>query len=535
MFPGVCQRLTSADVGPRAGRWEIGRLLAAMAIDHRPAGRDHGLDGRVRMAVEASSLRSIDELPGPPTLPLIGNTHQLIPFSRVHLNVEKLARRYGPIVRAGVRRRRVILISDADEINAILRNRPEGFRRWSEQQRISKEMMSSTSLVFAEPADWKRQRRLVVTALNTNHLHRYFEVIATCAERLYRRLTQAAREGRVLKFQEELTSYTVDITSTLAFGHNPNTLERGENELQAHIQLLLRMTARRLAAPFPYWRWFKLPADRALERSLTEISRAVSGFIEQARTRMRERPELLEAPENFLEGMLAAQETDGSFTDNEIIGNTLAVLTAGEDTTAHMLSWTMWFLGSRPDIQARLAQEADEILGEQPFPREHETVAGLRYSEAVLRESLRLKSVAPLLTVESYTDTTICGTHIPVGTRLLLLTRYAGLQGGVSQDANSFDPERWLGDGENDRRAPDQKSFLAFGAGPRFCPGHNLAFLEAKAALAMIARNFQVELDNSKGPVREHFGFTMTPQGLRVRLRERERTATRPISVRAAG
>lgn len=485
------------------------------------------------MAVEASRIRSIDDLPSPPRLPLIGNAHQLIRFSRVHLIAEKWARRYGPIVRAGTRRRRVVFISDADEINAILRNRPEGFRRWSDQRRISKEMMSSTSLVFAEPVDWKHQRRLVVTALNTNHLHRYFYVIATSAERLHRRLADAANDGRVLDIQQELTSYTVDITSALAFGHNPNTLERGENELQGHIQLLLRMTALRVTIPIPYWRWLKLPVDRALERSLAEIDRTVSEFIEQARTRIRERPELREAPENFLEGMLAAQEVDGSFTDNEIIGNTLAILTAGEDTTAHMLSWTMWFLGSRPDIQARLAQEADEVLGEQPFPREHETVADLRYSEAVLRESLRLKSVAPLLTVEAFTDTTICGTHIPVGTRLVLLTRYAGLRAGVSQEAGSFDPERWLGDGEDDRRAPDQKSFLAFGAGPRFCPGHNLAFLEAKVALAMIARNFQVELDSSRGPVREHFGFTMTPHGLRVRLRER--TAAQPISLGATG
>lgn len=497
--------------------------------------RHQGLDGSVRMAAEASLMRSIDDLPGPLELPLIGNVHKLFPFSRVHLNAEKLARRYGPIVSVGARRRRVILISDTDAINTILRDRPERFRRWSDQKRISKEMMSSTSLVFAEPVDWKRQRRLVVTALNTNHLHRYFHIIATSCERLHRRLIDAAKDRKVLDIQRELTSYTVDITSALAFGHDPNTLERGENKLQGDIQLLLRMTARRAAMPFPYWRWVKLPADRALERSLIEINREVSGYIEQARRRMRERPELQEVPENFLEGMLAAQQADGSFTDNEIIGNTLAVLTAGEDTTAHMLSWTMWFLGSRPDVQARLAREADEVLGDQTFLDGHESVASLRYGEAALRESLRLKSVAPLLTVEAFSDTTICDTHIPVGTRLLLLTRYAGLQGEVSQDASSFEPERWLGEDENDRPAPDQKSFLSFGAGPRFCPGHNLAFLEAKVALAMIAHNFELELDHSKGPVREHFGFTMTPQGLRVRLRKRERAMIQPLPLHATG
>jgi cytochrome P450 len=484
------------------------------------------------MAAEASRIRSIADLPGPSRLPLIGNSHQLVPYSRMHLTFEEWARRYGPIFRVSVGRRKAIVISDVDEINAILRNRPEGFRRWSEQQKVSQEMMSSRSLIYAEGADWKRQRRLVVTALNTHHLHSYFHVISVSTERLYRRLGEAAHDGRVLDIQHELTSFNVDITSALAFGQDLNTLERGENELQGHIHRLLQMTARRLALPIPYWRWFRLPADRALEHSVSEIGRAVNEFIEQARMRVSERPELREAPENFLEGMVVAQEADDSYTDNEIVGNTLAILTAGEDTTAITMGWAIWFLASQPDIQARLAQEATEVLGEHPFPSEHETVARLHYTEAVLREAMRLKSVVPMLTVEPLMDTTICDTHIPKETRLLLLTHYAGMQADIVKPER-FDPDRWLRDGDGDHQAPDQKSFLGFGAGPRFCPGHNLAFLEAKTALAMFARNFQVELDNSKGPVQEYFTFTRSPRGLRVRLRER--AATQPMSLVTTG
>jgi cytochrome P450 len=124
--------------------------------------------------------------------------------------------------------------------------------------------------------------------------------------------------------------------------------------------------------------------------------------------------------------------------------------------------------------------------------------------------------VAPLLNAEPLEDTTICDTHIPAGTRLILLSRYVSLR----EHGSEFDPGRWL-DGESDRATPDQKSFLAFGAGPRFCPGRNLAFLESKTAMAMIARNFEIELDRSNGPVTEFLSFTMIPKGLRVRLRER--------------
>jgi cytochrome P450 len=475
------------------------------------------------MGVEAPRIRSIDDLPGPRGLPLIGSTLKVIRSPSMHRTFEAWAKRYGPILRVTGGRRRVIVISDFDEINTILRDRPDGFRRWSQQQKISQEMLDSSSLVYAEGDDWKRQRRLVVTALNTNHLHLYFDVIATSTDRLYKRFAEAASDGRVIEIQKDLTSYTVDITSALAFGEDLNTLERGENELQVHIQRLLQMTARRMALPVRYWRWFRLPADRALDHSVSEIYTAVIEFIEQARTRLRERPELREAPENFLEGMVAAQDADGSYTDNEIVGNTLAVLTAGEDTTALTLGWAIWFIASRPEIQERLAQEADEVMGEDVFPREHEAIARLRYSEAVLREAIRLRSVVPALTLEPLMDTTICDTRIPAGTLMILLTHYASLQADDSERQESFEPERWLGSGE---QTPNQKTFLGFGAGPRFCPGHNLAFLEAKTALSMFAHNFQVELDDSQGPVKEYFTFTMAPSNLRVRLRKRAATPT---------
>ena len=105
-----------------------------------------------------------------------------------------------------------------------------------------------------------------------------------------------------------------------------------------------------------------LPADRALERSLLYLHGAVEEFIERARERMASRPGLREAPENFLEAMLAAQQAEGTFTDKEIIGNVFTLLLAGEDTTARTIGWTLWFLASRPEIQDRWANEARELL-----------------------------------------------------------------------------------------------------------------------------------------------------------------------------
>ena len=472
------------------------------------AGRTAARNGR-------SALRSISDLPGPPGLPLIGSLHRLLPLSRAHLQAEAWCERYGSIFQFRAGRRRWVGIADQEAINALLRDRPEGFRRMRELARATEESSGLAGVFIAEGEQWRRQRRLVVTALNANHLHRHYQVIQLATRRLQQCLREQARSGGSLEITRLLTSFTVDITSALAFGHDLNTLERGESELQGHIQRAFAIGAFRALFPFRYWRWFELPADRAFKRSLVALRAAVAGFIEQARDDMRQRPQLRQAPENFLQAMLAAQEQDSTFTDAEIVGNVYTLLLAGEDTTAHSMAWTVWFLARHPGVQARLAQESEAVLGEASYPADHEVVSRLVYCEAVLRESMRLKPVSVWDTYEPLVDTTICNTRIPAGTRVTILKRHVSRSAGGAE----FDPEQWLDHG--DREAPDQKSFLNFGAGPRFCPGRNLAFLESKTALAMIARDFEIELDDSHGPVRESFSFTMVPKGLRVRLRER--------------
>jgi cytochrome P450 len=462
------------------------------------------------------AVRSIDDLPGPKRLPLLGNALQVRPDT-LHLTVEDWAARYGPLFRFDIGTRKIVVVGNAETLNALLRDRPDGYRRWREILQITEEV-GQVGVFAAEGDDWRRTRRLAVTALNSNHLQRYFEIVSTCTERLYGRLRAAAEAGQGFEIGQALSAFTVDVTSALAFGHDLNTLERGDDELQGHLHHVFHMTNRRIFFSFPYWRYFKLPPDRALDRSMEAIEVAVRGFMEETRRRIAVRPELREEPENFLESMIAAQETEGTFSDAEIMGNVFTLLLAGEDTTSHSMAWTIWSLARRPAIQAKWAEEAREVLGDQPYATEYDTVEGFRYGEGVLRESMRLTPVAPISGLEPLADTEVEGVHIPAGTRLFLLHRYAGLQSTVR--AGEFVPERWL-DEEEELPVPDQKSFLTFGAGPRFCPGRNLAFLEAKTALGMIARNFEIELDPAAPPVTEFLGFTMSPKGLRVRLRER--------------
>src|SRR6185436_19587503 len=214
-------------------------------------------------------MTAIAELPGPRALPGIGNAHQLRP-DRMHVMIEQWGRRYGPVFRFDIGTRRVVGFTESAAIGVMLRDRPDGFRRWREVNDVVSEL-DLTGVFTAEGEDWRRQRTLAVRALNTDHLHRYFAVIRVATERLHARLERAARAGEPFEILDDLFSYSVDVTSALAFGHDLNTLERGDPELQQHIARVFPMLSRRIFAPFPYWHWVNPPTDRAAERSLAEL------------------------------------------------------------------------------------------------------------------------------------------------------------------------------------------------------------------------------------------------------------------------
>lgn len=460
----------------------------------------------------ARMARSIAELPGPRGLPVLGNAHQLR-LSRMHVILEKWLQQYGPMYRIGMGPTPVVVIGDREAMSIALRKRPAGFRRWTMMAEVINEI-GVNGVFTAEGEAWLRQRRLSVTALNTDHLHRFYDVIARSAERLHAQLTPRAASGEALDIHPLFQRYTVDVTSALAFGEDINTLEGVDSGLQEHIDRVFEATARRMNAPFPYWRRIKLPADRALDRSMAVLDEAVAGFIERGRKRLAEDPD--RPPENFLEGMLAAPD---SYTDAELVGNMLTMLVAGEDTTSHSLGWAAWYLAIRPDVQARVAAEAAEVFGGSVVPS-YDQALRLPYAEAVVREAIRLRSPASVIFLEAVDDTELGQVRVPAGTRLILLTREVALREECYVRAREFDPDRWLADG-----GAAAKDYLAFGAGPRVCPGRNLAHLEAKAALAMLAGAFEIGVDPDAPPVYEEFGFTTGPSAVPVRLRTRERVA----------
>ncbi|NYE59282.1 cytochrome P450 [Duganella sp. 1224] len=462
--------------------------------------------------------KNISDLPGPKPRPLLGNVREIRarPFHQV---LEDWGREFGPLYRFRIMGRQMLATSDRDMIATLLRDRPDMMRRSSRTAEMLDEI-GTRGLFTAEGEDWRRQRKLVMRALTPEVIHHFFPTLAAMTERLRLRWQRALAAGQPVDLLRDLKAYTLDVTIGLAMGQDINTLELEAHPLQRDIEFLFQLVARRLTTPFAYWRvpLLKRAQDHEAIAASARIQQAIFGFIADARQRLAADPARRLKPANLLEALIVARdEPDSGFTDEAVVGNAITMVFAGEDTTSNTAAWLLEFLADHPAAAARMAREAEQVLGERAVLDDYRLLDQLPYIDAATREAMRLKPVGPFMAAEPNQDVVLGDLAVPAGTVIfLLLRRAAEREAGLAQQER-FLPERWLVEAAGQGDDPGRKLF-PFGGGPRFCPGRYLAMAEIKMVMSMLARHFTLERVPGAPAARECFTFTMTPDALPVRL-----------------
>jgi cytochrome P450/nitrite reductase/ring-hydroxylating ferredoxin subunit len=505
----------SVDSGRREGGPEC---LAFCPVLERENGVFVDIAGLRRSTSPKAATRSMDDLPGPKGLPVVGNLHQ-IETTRVHLILEAWAAQYGSTYQFWMGGTRVVATSDPALIDEALRARPETFRRNPKTDFILTEI-GIKGVFNAEGEVWRPQRKLSVAALAQRNLRQLYPSIRLVAERLKARWQAAAARRDTLDIVEELKRFTVDVTMLIAFGHDANTVGQADDVIQRELEVILPAIGRRIFAVFPTWRYLPTPSDRRLKQAFARIRAWLDGLLTDARARLKAEPERAQRPSNFIEAMLTAVDEAGQpFSDDVILSNLVTMLLAGEDTTAFTLAWAVHQLCESPRWASELRMEADAVIGSMDTPADLETANKLVRANAVASETMRLRPVAPIAGLEANVDTTLGDIFLPKGTRMTVLLRPAAIDQENFVDPLAFRPERWL---EDVGGAHNASALIPFGSGPRMCPGRSLALLEMKTLLSTLYKNFDVERVGASGDVSELFGFTMSPANLKVRLRSRE-------------
>ncbi len=413
--------------------------------------------------------------PGPKGLPFVGMAMAL---RRDPLEgIRQIAREYGDIVRFHVMMQERILLNRPDLINQVLVIQHNKFHKSELTRRITVRMLGQ-GLLISEGEFWRRQRRLAQPAFHRGRINDYASTMLEIAEAR----VGGWRDGEARNIGQEMTSLTLDIAVRTLFG---TTLPEEARGVGRAMTFLMRYSLRRQRLPFRIPENWPTPSNRRANRELEFIGSLVYRIISE-----RQAEGNSGRHNDLLALLMGAMDEDGTqMTPQQLHDEAMTLFLAGHETTAQMLSWTWFALSQNPQVEARLHEELDGVLGRRPiaaadFPR-------LPYLQAVMNEVLRLYPPAYIMAREVIEPCEVGGYTMRPKATIIFSQWVMQRDPRFFDDPEAFRPERWL-DGLIDRLPAG--AYFPFGDGPRRCIGQGFALLEAAIVIATLARRFRFRL-----------------------------------------
>ncbi|KAK8017682.1 cytochrome P450 4V3 [Apiospora rasikravindrae] len=202
------------------------------------------------------------------------------------------------------------------------------------------------------------------------------------------------------------------------------------------------------------------------------------------------------------EAKISGQVPSSGFIDI-VVSNIKIFLFAGHDTTAQTLSWVYWELQQHPEVLAKMRREHDEILGADPtlakeiLLQNHHKLNELRYTAAVIKETLRLHTPAGTLRQTGpdfrlvSKDGVVYPTHHTVTQTIPAAMHMSPAHWPRSVE---FLPERFLVPEDHALR-PVKNAYRPFELGSTRCIGEEMAMMEMKLALVFTVRELDFDFN----------------------------------------
>jgi cytochrome P450 len=314
--------------------------------------------------------------------------------------------------------------------------------------------------------------------------------------------------GQSFDVDREMNALTMSIIAKTLFDADISGEAR---EIGTVIADALHLVNRRLDKIFALPDWVPTAENRRMAQVVRRMDEIIQRFIDERRKTGEDKGDLL----SML--LLAQDEDSGQMNDKQVRDEAMTLFGAGHETTAVALTWTWYLLSQYPEVEARLHQELETVLGGRnptldDLPR-------LPYTEMIVKETLRLYPPAFALTRDTIADTEIGGYLVSKG-RPVMINLY-----GVQRDArffpdpDRFDPERFSP--ENEKHIP-KYAYLPFGGGPRVCIGNAFAMMEARLVLATVAQHYRLAVAPGHQVIPERM-FTLRPKyGMKMIATKRE-------------
>ena len=347
--------------------------------------------------------------------------------------------------------------------------------------------MGEHSLLLQDSSEHKRARKLLMPAFNGHALREYQSLVTEVA----RAEVSAWRPGQEFRSLDRMNALTLEVILRVVFGV---TDEERLAQLRPRVNRTVNISpAILLGWGYPWLQ--RIGPWKATITNQRELDELMYAEIRERRTA----PDLAERTDVLSKLIVQGEESDASerLSDNELRDQLVTLLLAGHETTATALAWALYEAGRDPELLARCRRAATE--GDDDF------------LEAVLKESLRLHPVIPMVVRTLMRPATIAGYDLPRGTTVGPSIIIAHQREDNHDEPEAFRPERFLG------HNPSPNTWIPFGGGVRRCIGAGFAQMEGVAVLREVFAAWDVSAVGDDVPKVRN--ITSVPRhGARIRV-----------------
>uniref|UniRef100_A0ACD5U0T2 Uncharacterized protein n=1 Tax=Avena sativa TaxID=4498 RepID=A0ACD5U0T2_AVESA len=442
--------------------------------------------------------------PSPPALPVIGNLHQL-GSGRYHRTLQALAQSYGPLFLMHLGSVPTLVVSSASMAEAVLRTQDHDFCSRPQPYTARGTLYGCRDIAFSPYGErWRQLRRIAVLhLLSAKRVHSFRALreqeVASFLDRIREASCIRRGEGGV-NVTELIVSLTNTVITRAAFGNKLDGMEpRIVLGMMKEVSDLLGTIA--VSDVFPRLRWvdWATGLDARLNRTAAKLDSILERTLaDHERSRGRIDGEARDLLDDLL---TILKDGDQGFKLDRIDVKALILdmFLAGTDTTYKTIEWTMAELIKNPREMEKVQAQVREVA--RPHGGVHEEDLGkLSMLHAAIKEALRLHPPVPLLTPrETIQDTLLHGYDIQAKTRVMINAWAIGRDNNSWENAEEFQPERFLGSRAIDYSGKDHR-FIPFGAGRRGCPGIAFGTHLVELALANMIYHFDWKLPDGQDP-----------------------------------
>jgi cytochrome P450 len=184
------------------------------------------------------------------------------------------------------------------------------------------------------------------------------------------------------------------------------------------------------------------------------------------------------------------------------------MVVGGSDTSSNAIEFAFAEVMNKPEVMRKAQDELDRVVGKDNIVEESH-IHKLPYLHAIMKESLRLHPVLPLLIPHCPSETcTIGGFSVPKGARVFINVWAVHRDPSIWENPLEFKPERFL-NSKFDYSGSDF-NYFPFGSGRRICAGIAMAERMFLYFLAALLHSFDWKLPEGKQmDLTEKFGIVL--------------------------